>query len=90
MSLISASELMTEDDAEFLRRCHARIGGEEVAESPFLRGLQLNQTSRLDVLREMVLDAASVGRWIRIDDLGFENNLCSGTHPVAPASEVAG
>ena len=81
---ISASELMTEDDAEFLRRCHARIGGEEVAELPFLPGLQLSQMSRLDVLREMVLDAASVGRWIRIDDLEFENTQCRGsTHLVA-------
>ena len=81
---ISASEFMTENDAEFLRRCHARIGGEEVAESPFLPGLQLSQMSRLDVLREMVLDAASVGRWIRIDDLEFENTRCRGsTHLVA-------
>jgi tetratricopeptide (TPR) repeat protein len=80
---ISASELMTEDDAEFLRRCHARIGGEEVAESPFLPGLQLSRMSRLDVLREMVLDAVSVGRWIRIDDLEFEHTRCRRHTPVA-------
>jgi hypothetical protein len=68
-NLIPASALSVEDDAEFLRRCEVWIHGHEAAQkSRFLEGLQDGLISRLEVLREMVLDAASVGRLVRVND----------------------
>jgi hypothetical protein len=77
---IPASALAAEDEAEFLHRCQTWIFKCDKDQSvhSMLSGLQLGQISRLDVLREMVLDAASARRWVRINEL---TTLCDDRKP---------
>jgi hypothetical protein len=70
---LSADLFSTEDDSEFLRLCCSRIlhlPADDASDAILLRAaLKKRHLSRVDVMRETVLDAAAAGRFIKIGGL---------------------
>lgn len=80
---LSADIFSTEDHSGFIRLCCSEILHQtrDLAEGTTLRAaLDEGRISRLDVIREMLSDAAAVGRFVRIDGL---MNLAVARHSVA-------
>jgi len=69
---LSAAEFINLDHARFLQACYAKVLRRRPdirTHQHLLAALEENRASRVDALRELTLQAASIGRFVEIDDL---------------------
>jgi hypothetical protein len=69
---LSAVELAASDNSRFLEACYAKIirrKPDRRTHQTLLGALEEARMSRLDVMRELVLQAGTQGRYVEIDDL---------------------